>query len=402
MNLQYPIHYEDALSPKSRYSCDLLCRCLNDVFNPETKKASVSKYFQNDYFKIIRNEILKDRVLIAFDTDNIVMALHEFCIMTKEFSVEDCSIYYVRDTFYSSSNPKYNTNLCLIFAPCTLLDADHFLVQLNHFDRNCINVTKLPFGKIFDYTYIYPIEIKSFENDSFLISTILSQEQLFSLIHEDEFVIMFNNLNDLDASYAMYLLGESLQFKFPLRWYNSRLYIAKCGYTQGLEISKKFGEILIDIAKLNVAYRKGLRSNKGTADAKERSFVFENEFYTAGTVDTINATSNDLGNIRNVVYAVTDLDKEYYKSLGYSIFDDEPYKYNVPLSWITTEKDGQIKTNYYVPTTSGILVDIEITNDKYSKTVEDKLKELLNSGTLIRQRARNIMKSYDLIPYDLF
>lgn len=388
--MDYSSVFEFDLNEKSLYSCNLLCRKLGDLFDAELKKATIHLSFQNDYFRIIHEESLEGYVLTVFDTDEI---LYPFILLETELANKP-HIYNLLDSSFSKLSERVNKNLVCIFLKCTVIEADKYMFYLTkkieETKHSFANVTSYPAGRIYDLSYIYPMNIVSFEKHTFLTSSVLTNKELQTVVYQDEFPLEFNLLSDLDACYAMHLLGEAVKFAFPLRWKNFTLYVGMCGYNQALDIRERFVSIITDIARENIQYERGLYENC-------RGFVCNNEFYSAITATSL--VKREISYLpKSIVFIDSGtklVDEAYFASLGYIVVE-EASKESVPISWVTVEKDGEITTNYYIESSSGIALDIKSLSGVYSEENESQLRKLFH----FTRRAKNYMNSYDLIPSD--
>ncbi|AYV85991.1 MAG: hypothetical protein Solivirus2_62 [Solivirus sp.] len=206
------------------------------------------------------------------------------------------------------------------------------------------DVSLFPDSFILDLLYLYPLESFSSGGYKSLISKIISQIQLNSIIRFNEFPVLFSDLEENLARRATDLLIVRLRERISVRFSDSTLYIEACGYLQIQEILKLFGECCVE--------------------AKISEGLVERNSALKGPVERIKRRE-----------------------------DQKVERFDVPLYYITYEIDNEILTEYYLKSSDRKII-IREEKREFNQERFDELQKLLISGELFTREAKNILRAY--------
>lgn len=261
--------------------------------------------------------------LLTKDKNWVVAAICEFAV-NNSFDVNDLLI------------KRESNDIVDIFTPKNLSrKGELFSYIYNHAQlsgKAYYDASLLPYSKVADIVYLYPIESLSIGSLTALISDVLTQEQIDSIINLGLFSIPMPGINPEQSQVDT--LRRSLKDQYDISFNNNCLKIEACGYLQIKEIERMFNDLLT--------------------------------YYTMHK-------NRELDVYRN---------------------SEEKEQFNVPLYFVTfKDEKGEEKTNYYINTTADIQYSIAYRKE-YTQEDYDTIKKRLVDGDAFTKHTKNIMRAY--------
>lgn len=303
--------YTGNMTTAALAACQYIARVLDDTFDATTSSCTRRDAYPADYFGIIADE------LSSAETRALVAAGDAW----KVFGADE----------YLGNMPLtvYHTPRVMVFADVDVTTANKTIAYLARdlsllsFAATSVGVD-MPRSRIERLEYLFPVTGRTIGRYTQFSTTYLSELQIHHLVQYDDTVFVMPRLDDRKATFAAYLLSESLFFEQVLDWRTdlSALVLSHVGWIQALDIWQRFGAILAQIDEAQVAYA-DVGTYEDAVASGDKCFLFLGMYVAArvndapeSRVSRVPVESPIASRPLRAVY--TQGARDYFASLGYS------------------------------------------------------------------------------------
>lgn len=454
----YSSQYTGRVTPESLHGCQLIARKLGDLYSTQEKRFTRQQFLENDYMGILKNETEASRTLIGFGETSILPGIVDYFTLQKSYeqsrpevlretvatkyngwsgssqltgkmlSLDSLKIYSVLESG-ATPGSKSPTEMYLIFAPVDVTEAGKVLLYLSR-DIDLysysvyLSVKDLPVASGLDFQYLFPVELKYFQDYTLISSDQFTQGDLDHLWKFREVKFPFPDLEPIRGAYGAYLLSESMYYEFLVLWDQGALVLGLGGWLQMKDLLEHYTQLLNEINRERVSFEELPDFQAAVKSAKTtnfKSFYHEGKYYRAVTKVTpteapllpsqISGHPNELAapvqvnsTIPELIHplrAVTTRDRipalQYLEQLGYSVSPNPTlYQNKIKLGYRTylNESDETKFTAYYYITTHKEEIELHETYGEGNQEVKDALEWALQQGFFFNQEMQNITRGY--------
>lgn len=454
----YSSQYTGRVTPESLHACQLIARKLGDLYSTQEKRFTRQEFLENDYMGIVKNETEAGRTLIGFGESSILPGIVDYITLEKSyeqsrpealretvatkyngwdgssgltgktFSLDTLKIYSVLESG-ATPGSKSPTEMYLIFAPVDATEAGKVLLYLS---RNIelysysvyLSVKDLPVASGLDFQYLFPVELKYFQDYTLISTDQLTQSSLDHLWKFREVKFPFPDLDPLRGAYAAYLLSESMYYEFLVLWDQGALVLGLGGWLQMKDLLEHYAELLNEINRQRISFEELPDFQTAVKSAKStnfKSFYHQGKYYRAATKTTPSEApvlsseirghpnqrsdpvqiNSSIPELLHPLRAVTSRERtsalQYLEQLGYSISPNPtPYQNKIKLGYRTylNETDGTKFAAYYYITTHKEEIELHETYGEGTEEIRKALEWALQQGFFFNQEMQNITRGY--------